>query len=61
LLVWVHDEAFWFFCPDFAEIFIGRQSVESLQSACEVVSLYEVVQVAFKLLMAVVVIIKITQ
>ena len=53
---WVHDEAYWLLCPDFAEIFIRCQSVESLQSACKVVSLYEVVQVALKLLVAVVVI-----
>jgi hypothetical protein len=54
-MVWVHDEAFGLPCPGFAEILIRRQSVERLQSAREVVSLYEVVQAALELLVAVVV------
>ena len=37
MLGWIDGESFGFFCPDFADVFIGGEALESLQSPGEVV------------------------
>jgi len=51
---WVECKSVWVLRPDFAEVFVGRQSVKSLESSGEVVCGEEVGQVRFELIMGVV-------
>lgn len=38
----IREETIWVWCPGFADEFVGRETTEGLQPACEVVSYYEV-------------------
>ena len=51
----VKNESFRLGCPDFADVFVGREAVQGLQSACEVVGREEVGEVCLQLVVAVVV------
>jgi len=50
---WVYDKAFWFSCPGFAEEFIRGEAVKGFESPSEVIGAYKILQVVFKLLVAV--------
>ena len=49
MLVWIDLETFRFFCPDFADVLIGGESLQRFQSAGEVVSHPEGLQMGFQL------------
>ena len=51
---WVESKSVWGKCPEFAEVLVGRESFESLESAGEVVGCDEVGPVRFELVMCVV-------
>ena len=51
---WVESKSVWGLCPEFAEVLVGRESFECLESAGEVVGCDEVGQVRFELVMCVV-------
>src|SRR5215470_18598743 len=53
---WIESEAFGFACPLLAEKFVRREPFEGLQSAPEIVSRDEVVEMALQLFMGVVMI-----
>lgn len=40
-----YDESVWLRCPDFANVFIGREPAECLEPVCEEVVSYEIGQV----------------
>jgi hypothetical protein len=46
---WIEFESFGFICPYFADIFIGCEALESLQTPCVIVGIYEVREMAAKL------------
>ena len=46
---WVESKSIWCFGPEFAQIFVGREALEGLESSGEVVGFEEVVQVRFEL------------
>ena len=52
----VEDEASRLFCPDVADVLIGREPFEDLETASEVVGHHEVGQMRSELLVTVVVI-----
>src|SRR5437763_10002054 len=56
LLDRVEDEATWLFCPGIADVLIGREPFEDLETASEVVGRDEVDQVGSELVVAVIVI-----
>ena len=49
------DEAVWFGYPDLADVFVGREATEGLESACEVVGCHEVRQMGAQLVVVIVV------
>lgn len=51
---WVESKSVWLVSPEFAEVFVGREAFECLESSGEVVGSEEVVQVRFELGMGVV-------
>ncbi len=51
---WVESKSIWGLRPELAQVFVGRESVECLESSGEVVGSEEVVQVRFELVMGVV-------
>lgn len=51
---WVESKSIWCFRPEFAEIFVGSEAFECLESSGEVVGSEEVVQVRFESVMGVV-------
>ena len=51
---WVESKSVWGLCPEFAEVLVGRESFECLESSGEVVGCDEVGQVRFELVMCVV-------
>ncbi len=51
---WVESKSIWCLRPEFAEVFVGRESFEGLESSGEVVGSEEVGQVRFELVMGVV-------
>ena len=53
---WIEFESFGFICPYFADIFIGCEALESLQTPCVIVGIYEVREMAAKLVVVVVVV-----
>ena len=53
---WIEFESFWLFCPDFADVFVGREAIEGFEPSSVVVSVDEVRQMGFELLMAVIVV-----
>src|SRR5262249_18481184 len=53
---WIEDEAFGLGCPLLADKFVGREPFEGLQSAAEIISRDEVVEMLFQLVMVVVMI-----
>jgi hypothetical protein len=48
---WVASKSVWALSPEFAEIFVGREALEGLESSGEVVGSEEVGQVRFELVM----------
>ena len=46
---WVESTSIWCFGAEFAQIFVGREALEGLESSGEVVGFEEVVQVRFEL------------
>src|ERR1700722_4784494 len=52
---WIEVEAFWLFCPDFADELVWREALEGLQSSAEVIGCDEVAQMAAQVFMVVVV------
>ncbi len=36
-MAWANDEPFWFRCPDFADVFLGREAIERLQTVRAIV------------------------
>jgi len=51
---WVESKSVWGLRPELAEVFVGREAFERLESSCEVVGSEEVGQVRFELVMGVV-------
>ena len=51
---WVERKSIWSLRPKFAEVFVGRESLEGLESSDEVVGSEEVGQVCFELVVGVV-------
>ena len=51
---WIEGKFVWGFSPEFAEVFIGREPFERLESSGEVVGFEEVSQVRFELVVGVV-------
>jgi hypothetical protein len=51
---WVESKSIWCLRPDFAEVFVGGEAFEGLESSGEVVGSEEVVQVRFELVVGVV-------
>jgi hypothetical protein len=51
----IDGESFWFLCPDFADVFVWRETVEGLEAPGVVICIDEVGEVAAELVMAVVV------
>jgi hypothetical protein len=51
---WVERKSVWGLCPPFAQIFVGREAFERLESSGEVVGSEEVGQVRFELVVGVV-------
>ncbi len=51
---WVEGKSIGLLCPEFAEVFVGRESFEGLESSGEVVCFQEVGQVRFELVVGVV-------
>ena len=51
---WVESKFIWCLRPEFAEVFVGREAFEGLESPGEVVGVEEVVQVRFELVVGVV-------
>ena len=49
---WIEFESFGFDCPDFADVFVGGEPFEGLESATEVIGVDEVVEVGVELSMA---------
>ena len=47
----VKDESFWFCRPDFADVFVGRETLECLKTLCEVVGSDEVGEMSPKFVM----------
>ncbi|GGA80470.1 hypothetical protein GCM10011507_34630 [Edaphobacter acidisoli] len=45
---WVESKSLWGLRPEFAEVFVGREPFESLESSSEVVGFEEVGQVHFE-------------
>jgi hypothetical protein len=52
----IEFESFWFVCPCFADVFVGRETLEGFEATTKIVSVYEVGGMAFELLVAVVVV-----
>ncbi len=52
----VQSESLWLFCPDFADEFIGCQTLEGFEASGVVVGVHEVREVGFKLVVTVIVI-----
>ncbi len=52
----IQPESFWLICPAFADLFVGRQAFEGLETPGVIVGVDEVIEMGFELLMAVVVI-----
>src|SRR5882757_5364888 len=50
---WVESKSIWCLRPEFAKVFVGRESLEGLESSGEVVCPEEVGQVRFELVMGV--------
>lgn len=48
---WVDEKAVWLVLPGFDDVFIGCESLQCVESFCEVVGIHEVVQVFSELLM----------
>ena len=51
---WVESKSVWGLSPEFAEVFVGREAFERLESSGEVVGSEEVCQVRFEVVMGVV-------
>jgi len=51
---WVESKSVWGLCPEFAEVFVGREALECLESSGEVVCGEEVGQVRCELVASVV-------
>jgi hypothetical protein len=51
---WVESKSVWLMSPEFAEVFVRRETFECLESSGEVVGSEEVSQVRFELVMGVV-------
>ena len=51
---WVESKSVWVVSPEVAEVFVGRKSLECLESSGEVVGSEEVGQVRFELVAGVV-------
>ena len=51
---WIERKSVWLDCPDFADVFEGRESFEGLQSSSIIVGVDEVVEMRSQLGMAVV-------
>jgi hypothetical protein len=49
-MVWIEFEALWLFCPERADVVIGRKPFESLESSGEVVGDDEVCAVTAQLI-----------
>jgi hypothetical protein len=46
---WIEGESVWFFCPDAADVFVGREAFQRLEPTAKIVSGDEVSQVAAQL------------
>src|SRR5882757_7022828 len=53
---WIESESVWLACPDFADVFVGREAFEGLQTPSVIVGSDEVGEMALELPVAVVVI-----
>src|SRR5579863_7775685 len=52
---WVEVEAFWLFCPYFADELVWREPLEGFQSAAEIIGCDQVAEMAAQVFVAVVV------
>jgi hypothetical protein len=52
---WIKVESFWLVCPDFADVFVGREASECLQPTRKVVCCEEISEMGAQLVMAIVV------
>ena len=53
---WIESESLWIVCPDFADVFVGREAFEGFETPAVVIGVDEVREVALELPGAVVVI-----
>lgn len=53
---WIEFESFGLFCPDFADVFVRRETFESFETSAVVVGVDEVCEVALELTVAVIMI-----
>lgn len=53
---WVESESFWFFCPYFADVFVGGEALQGFEAFCVVIGIDEVREVLLQLVVAVIVI-----
>jgi len=52
---WIYDESFGFYCPSFADELVGREPLQRLETAAEVVSGDEALEVGSELIVVVIV------
>ena len=53
---WIEFESFWFVCPCFADVLVGRETLERFEATTKIVGVHEVGKMAFELFVAVVVV-----
>ena len=53
---WIYDESFCFCCPDFADVFVRCQTFQGLEATPIIVGVQKISEMAFELLVAVVVV-----
>ncbi len=56
LIAWIDSQSFRLVCPLFTDEFVWGQASQCLQSACEVVGVYKIIQMSDKLLMVIIMI-----
>ena len=52
----VDPESLWFICPEFADVFVGREALEGFEATAKIVGVHEVGEMGFELLVTVVVV-----
>ncbi len=55
-MAWIDSESFRLVCPLFTDEFVRAQASQCLQSACEVVGVYKIIQISDELSMVIIMI-----